>query len=100
MFAANTYDIHLATGEDDVRLSCLAELNSACALQRPALIGDVDGEPVAATSLADGRIVGDPGRCTDHLLACLRVRAGALRAYEETPSLPTRMLASSTALPA
>ena len=97
MFAANTYDIHLATGEDDLRLSCLAELNSAWALQRPALIGHIDGEPVAAISLADGRIV---GRCTDHLLACLRVRAGALRAYEETPSLPTRMLASSTALPA
>jgi hypothetical protein len=97
MFAANTYDIHLATEEDDASLSCLADLDSGRPLQRPVLIGQIGGEPAAALSLADGRIVADPHRRTDHLLACLRVRADALRAYEATPSLRARMLA---ALPA
>lgn len=94
MFAANTYDIHLATEQDDAGLSRLAELDSARPLQHPVLIGQIDGEPAAAISLADRRIVADRRRRTDHLRACLRVRADALRAYEATPSLPARMLAA------
>jgi hypothetical protein len=97
MFAANTYDIHLATEEDDPSLSRLAKLDSGCSLQGPALVGHIDGEPSAAISLADHRIVADPLRRTDHLVACLRVRADALRAYEEAPSLRTRMLAALSA---
>jgi hypothetical protein len=93
MFAANTYDIRLATEQDDATLSRLGEFGSGRPLQRPALIGQIDGEPAAAMSLADGRIITDPQRRTDHLRACLRVRAGALRAYAETPSLRARMLA-------
>ena len=94
MFAANTYDIRLATEADDPGLRRLAELDSARPLQRPALIVQIDGGPAAAISLADGRIVADRHRRTDHLLACLRVRADALRAYEATPSLRARMLAA------
>ena len=30
------------------------------AVRRPALVGEVDGVPVAAISLADGRVVADP----------------------------------------
>jgi hypothetical protein len=94
MFAANTYDIHLATDQDDASVRRLAERDSARPLQRPALIGHIDGEPAAAISLADGRIVADPRRRPDHLRACLRTRADALRAYEKTPSLAARMLAA------
>lgn len=98
MWAANTYDIiHLGTEADDAGLGRLAELDPAHALQPPALIGHIDGEPAAAISLADLRIVADPQRSTDQLRAYLRVRAAALRAYEASPSLPVRMLA---ALPA
>ena len=97
MFAPNTYDIHLATEEDSRALSRLAGLDSARPLQRPVLIGQIGGEPAAAISLADGRIVADPLRRPDHLLACLRVRAGAWRAYQATPSLPARMLAAVSA---
>lgn len=97
MFAANTYDIHLATEEDGASLGRLAELDAARPLQRPVLIGHINGDPVAAISLSDLRIVADPQRCPDQLRAYLRVRAGVLRAYEETPSLRARMLA---ALPA
>lgn len=94
MFAANTYDIHLATEQDEASLS---QLDSGRPLQRPVLIGHIDGEPAAAMSVADGRSVADPQRRTDHLLACLRVRAGALRAYEATPSLRARMHAALSA---
>jgi hypothetical protein len=31
---------------------------------------------------------------TDHLVACLRIRAGAIRAHEVTPSLSERMRAA------
>jgi hypothetical protein len=94
MFAANTYDIHLATEADDGSLSRLADLDSGRPLQRPILIGRIGGEPAAAMSLADGQIVTDPKRRTDHLVACLRVRADALHAYEANPSLRGRMLAA------
>jgi len=97
MFAANTYDIHLATKEDDASLSRLADLDSGRPLRSPVLIGQIGGEPAAAMSLADRRIVTDPHRRTDHLLACLRVRADALRTYEATPSLRARMLAAVSA---
>src|ERR1700751_3960783 len=94
MFAANTYDIHLAAEQDEASLSRLAGLDSGRPLQRPGLIGYIHGEPAAAISLAGGRIVADPQRRTVHLVACLRIRADALRAYEQTPSLRARMLAA------
>lgn len=93
MFAVNIFDIHLVTEEEEAHLRRLAERDSARPLRRPALIGHVGGEPAAAISLADGRIVADPHRRTDHLLACLRLRAAALRAYDATPSLRARLLA-------
>jgi hypothetical protein len=94
MFAANTYDIHLATEEDSPALSRLAEFDSGGPLRGPVLIGHNSGGPAAAISLADGRIVADPHRRPDQLRACLRIRAGALHAYEQTPSLAARMLAA------
>lgn len=94
MFAANTYLIRRATDDDAVSLSRLAELDAVDPLLGHALIGHISGEPAAAISIADGRIVADPRRCTDHLVACLRVRANALHTFEATPSLPMRMLAA------
>ncbi len=93
MFAANTYLIRPTTDEDAATLSRLAELDSHEPLSGRALIGQIDGMPAAAISLADGRIVADPLRCTGHLLACLRTRAHAVGAYEAMPSLRLRMLA-------
>lgn len=94
MFAANTYFIRLATYEDAMSLSRLAEFDARRALLAPALIGYINGRPAAAISVSERRIVTDPSLRTDHLVACLRVRANALRAYEATPSLPARMLAA------
>jgi len=95
MFAANSYNIHLATQADEAKLSCFVEPGSR--LQHPVLIGEIDGQAAAAVSLADGRIVAGPHRGTDHLLACLRLRADARRACEATPSLQMRMLSAVSA---
>ena len=92
MFAA-TYDVRLASETDLVTLNGLAELDPHGPLTGPALVGYMGGEPAAAVSLNDGRIVADPRRRTDSLVACIQIRAAGLRAYEKTPSLRMRMLA-------
>ncbi len=52
------------------------------------------GSPAAALSLSDGRVVADPFRRTDHLVACLHIRANAILAYEANPSLSDRLRAA------
>jgi hypothetical protein len=94
VFAANRYHIRLATDDDAVSLAGLAELDGRAPLQRPALIGYLNGQPAAAIAVADRQIVADPRRRTDDLVACLRIRANALHAYQLTPSLRMRMLAA------
>ncbi len=61
------------------------------------IVGHIDGTPAAALSLHDGRVIADPSHSTDRLVTTLRMRAGAIRAFEATPSLRERLLA---ALPA
>lgn len=97
MFAANTYVMRMATDEDTRALHRLGELDSQPPLGGRALIGEIDGTPTAALSMDDGRVTADPFRHTEHLVACLRMRAQALQAYQATPSLRERLLA---ALPA
>ena len=97
MFPANTYRIWLAGAEDADALRRLEEEASQAPLVGRVLIGEIDGTPAAALSLHDGRAVADASRKPDRLVATLRMRAGAIRAYEATPSLPERLRA---ALPA
>jgi hypothetical protein len=94
MFAANTYKLRLATEEDAEALRRLAELDSRRPLAGRVLIGEIAGSPAAALSLDDDRVIADPFRRTDHLVACLRIRAGVIRAHEATPSLSERMRAA------
>jgi len=95
MFSATTYTIRIATAADEPALRRLAEIDSQDPLTAgPLLLGEVDGKPTAAVSLADGRAVANPFVPTAHLLAHLRMRAGALGAYEHTPSLPARLRAA------
>ena len=94
MFAANTYKFRLATEDDADALRRLAELDSRAPLAGRVLIGELAGSPAAALSLDDDRVVADPFRRTDHLVACMRIRAGAIRAHEATPSLAARMRAA------
>ena len=95
MISANS--IRYATGDDTNALRCLAELDSQHPLEGRVLIAHIDSTVVAALSLKDGRVIADPFQRTDHHVAKLRMRAGAIRAHEVTPSLRDRLLA---ALPA
>jgi hypothetical protein len=97
MFAPNAYRIRFASREDAETLNRLAERDSQQPLVGRVLIGQLDGTPAAALSLHDGRVVADPTRRTDHLVTELRIRAGAIRAYEATPSLPDRLRAAFAA---
>jgi len=97
MIAANAHGIRFATVEDAYTLKRLAERAAEQPLVGRVLIGQIDGTPAAALSLHDGRVLADPTRGTDRVVAALRMRAGAIRAFEATPSLSQRLLA---ALPA
>jgi hypothetical protein len=97
MFPANTYRIWIADADD---ADALKRLEEQAGQQPPAgriLMGEIDGTPAAALSLHDGRAIADRSRNTDRLVTTLRMRAGAIRAYEAVPSLPERLRA---ALPA
>jgi hypothetical protein len=95
MFSTTTYIIRVATAADGPALRRLTEIDSQDPLTAgPILVGEVEGKPEAAFSLADGRAVANPFVPTAHLLAHLRMRAGALGAFEHTPSLPARLRAA------
>jgi hypothetical protein len=67
-------------GPQDARdVHRLAHLDSAEPLRGEVLLALVDGEPVAAVSPADGRVVADPFRPTADAAALLRRHARALR---------------------
>jgi hypothetical protein len=97
MIAANAYRIRFATVEDADTLARLAERNSRQPLVGRILMGEINRTPAAALSLHDGHVIADSSPLADRLVAALRVRAGAIRAYEAMPSLRERLLA---ALPA
>jgi len=94
MFPANAYRIYLASAEHADALNGLADNASRQPLQGRVLVGEIERTPAAALSLVDGRVIVDPSRKTDRLVATLRMRAGAIRAYEATPSLRERIRAS------
>ena len=80
MFSATRYVIHhQADGRDPLR--------------GPALVGEIDGRPAAAISLADGRVVANPFQQTAQLVALLRMRARALRRHERMPAVRDRLRA-------
>jgi hypothetical protein len=94
MYSTNAYVIREATDADQDVLEVLAELDEQRPLEGRALIGEINGIPAAAASLADGRIVADPFQLTTHLVPLLGLRARALRTYEQTPSLTERLRAA------
>ena len=92
MFDTNTDHIRFATEEDADTLRSLAERASQQPLGGRVLIGDIDGTPAAALSLEDGRVLAESSHRTARLVVALRLRAGAIRAYEATPSLRERLV--------
>jgi hypothetical protein len=94
MIPANPYRIRFATSEDAGAVRRLAGQGCRSPLGSRVLIAEIDGTPAAALSLRTGRVVSDPSRPTDRLVAALRMRAAAIRAYEATPALRERLLAA------
>jgi hypothetical protein len=91
MSAFSSPIVRPATERDAVALARLAELDSAPPLVGDVLLAEERGVTVAATSLADGRVIADPFRLTGPARAALRARAHALGAVVPTPSVRERL---------
>jgi hypothetical protein len=73
--AEPTVALRLAGTDEANMVRRLAALDDAPPLEGPVLLALVDGEPVAARSLADGRVVANPFVYTRELVELLRIRA-------------------------
>ena len=91
MSAFSSPIVRPATDRDAVALARLAELDSAQPLVGDVLLAEERGVTVAATSLADGRVIADPFRLTGPARAALRARAHALGAVAPAASLRERL---------
>jgi hypothetical protein len=80
--------LRLGDREDDEVANVLADLDSAPRLIGRKLLALVDGWPVAAVSLDDGRVVANPFARTEEAVVLLRLRARQLSpAPRERPAL-------------
>jgi hypothetical protein len=80
-FDSSDVNIRLTVGDEDAAsIQRLAQLAHAYAPNGPAMLAEVDGQPVAAIGFADGRQVGDPDRATPALFRILRMRRLETRA--------------------
>jgi hypothetical protein len=70
--------IRMATEADRSMLIQLAALDSAPAPLNGALVADIDGEIVAAQSLAGSRPIADPFQLTSNVTDLLALRASQL----------------------
>jgi hypothetical protein len=75
-----TIALRLAHADERGAVDRLARLDEAPAPAGDVLLALVDGEPVAALSLADGSVVADPFTPTADVVDLLRVRAQRLGA--------------------
>jgi hypothetical protein len=82
--------LRLCRVSDDPVIERLAALEGRRAPQGRHLLAEVDGEAVAALSLADGEFLADPFRPTAHLLPLMRRRAAQLG----SPPRPRRVLSA------
>jgi hypothetical protein len=71
--------IRMATAGDQPSLERLAQLDSARPPEGLTLLGEVNGRPVAALSLSDGRTIADPFTLSAPILELVRVRSRQLR---------------------
>ena len=76
---ATSVSIRRAGPHDAPALCRLAALDSALPLTGEVLLAEVDGEPRAALSLADGAAIADPFAPTTALVELLRMRREQLR---------------------
>jgi len=70
-----TLALRIADEDDAHALRRLAQLDDARALTGEILVAVLDGEPVAALSLADDRVIANPFVRTADVVSLLRMRA-------------------------
>jgi hypothetical protein len=91
MYSTDSYLIRAALPADESLLLRISVLDSQATIQRPALIGEVNGTPAAVVELETGRVAADPFVTTDALLAHLRVRAVMAHPFDRPARLVDRM---------
>jgi hypothetical protein len=69
----------LADGEDGASIRRLAALADSTPPRGAVMLAEVDGDPVAAVGIADGKAVADPARSTPTLIAQLRLQTLQIR---------------------
>ena len=87
MTSTPTIAIRPAAADEAAAVRRLAYLDSQRPLRGEVLLALQDAIPVAAVSLADGRVVADPFRKTADLVEILRMRAESLTT-SRAPLLP------------
>ncbi len=75
---ASAVELRLARGDETWVVSRLADLDDAPDLDGQVLLALVEGEAIAALSLADRRVVANPFVRTQHAVTLLRMRADHL----------------------
>ena len=70
--------IRLATAGDQPSLERLAQLDSARVPVGQTVLGELQGRPLVAVSLADGSAIADPFSSTAEILELVRLRAEQL----------------------
>ena len=99
-----TVVLRRARPEESATVGRLVSLDSARPLYGDVVLGVVEGRPVAAASLADGRVVADPffpsaevaAVLRDHVAAERAERAAAHRAAERSRARPRLGLAAAS----
>jgi hypothetical protein len=81
--------LRLAGSDERPAVGRLAQLDSASTLEGEVMFALLDGEPVAAISLDDGRVVANPFVPTSQAVALLRLRADQLRVPSRRRGLRT-----------
>jgi hypothetical protein len=83
--------IRRAHDGDRAALARLAALDSSPPPAGEVLLAEVDGEPRAALSLGDGRVVADPFQRTTELVALLELRRDQARAKPQARTWRRRL---------
>ena len=71
-------ELRLARSDESRVLHGLAQLDDAPDLDGDALLALINGEPIAALSLSDRRVVANPFVRTEHAVTLLRIQADHL----------------------
>lgn len=80
--------VRMADARDGPTLERLAALDSAAMPVGPTLVGEIDGEAVAALPVAGGAAVADPFRRTSAAIELLELRAAQLRRHAGAATTP------------